>query len=61
MAGEDTVSSSQPAAPQSLRRVYPDLCALNRPLDDQDQMRIRLEADAVSLILSHVRAHALCM
>ena len=43
------------------KRVYLDLCALNRPLDDQNQMRIRLEADAVSLILSHARAGALCM
>ena len=38
--------------------VYLDVCALNRPLDDQSQMRIRLEADAVSLILSQFeRAH----
>jgi len=33
-----------------------DVCALGRPLDDQSQMRIRLEADAVHLILSHVAA-----
>jgi len=38
------------------RRVYLDLCALNRPLDDQNQIRVRLEADAVALILRHVRA-----
>ncbi len=38
------------------RRVYLDVCALNRPLDDQNQMRIRLEADAVQLILSYVRS-----
>lgn len=43
------------------RRVYLDMCALNRPLDDQSQMRIRLETDAVLLILSHVRAHTLQM
>ena len=45
------------------RLVYLDVCALNRPLDDQSQMRIRLEADAVSLILSHVRSqsHALAV
>ena len=46
---------SVPSAP--VKRVYLDLCALNRPLDDQGQIRVRLEADAVSLILSHVRAH----
>lgn len=38
------------------QRVYLDVCALNRPLDDQNQIRIRLESDAVALILSHVRA-----
>lgn len=43
------------------RRVYLDVCALNRPLDDQSQMRIRLETDAVLLILSHVRARTLQM
>lgn len=43
------------------RRVYLDMCALNRPLDDQSQMRIRLETDAVLLILSHVRVHTLQM
>ena len=43
------------------KRVYLDVCALNRPLDDQRQMRIRLEADAVSLILSYVRSENLEM
>ena len=38
------------------RRVYLDVCALCRPFDDQSQIRIRLETDAVQLILSHVRA-----
>lgn len=38
------------------KRVYLDVCSLNRPLDDQNQLRIRMEADAVQLILSHVRA-----
>lgn len=41
--------------------VYLDVCALHRPLDDQSQMRIRLEADAVLLILSHVRARSRAM
>lgn len=33
------------------RRVYFDTCALNRPLDDQSQARIRLEAEAVEHLL----------
>ncbi len=37
------------------RRVYLDVCALCRPFDDQSQIRIRLETEAVQLILSHVR------
>lgn len=35
--------------------VYLDVCALCRPFDDQSQMRVRLETDAVQLILSHAR------
>jgi len=42
--------------PQSTRRIYLDVCALCRPFDDQTQMRIRLETDALQLILSHVRS-----
>ena len=42
--------------PQVLRLIYLDVCALSRPFDDQGQMRIRLETDAVQLILSHVRS-----
>jgi predicted nucleic acid-binding protein len=34
--------------------VYLDACCLNRPFDDQTQDRIRLEAEAVLLILAHV-------
>jgi predicted nucleic acid-binding protein len=34
-------------------RVYLDVCCLNRPFDDQRQDRIRLEAEAVLLILEH--------
>lgn len=41
---------------QESRRVYLDVSALCRPFDDQAQMRIRLETDAVLLILSHVRS-----
>jgi predicted nucleic acid-binding protein len=45
--------------PNPARRVYLDVCSLCRPFDDQDQMRIRLETDAVHLILSYVRAKKL--
>ncbi len=55
------MAAQQSASSQLPRRIYLDVCALNRPLDDQSQMRIRLEADAVLLILSHVRAHTLQM
>ena len=37
-------------------RVYLDVCSLNRPFDDQTQDRVRLEAEAVVLILSHFEA-----
>jgi predicted nucleic acid-binding protein len=34
--------------------VYIDVCCLNRPFDDQTQDRIRLESEAVLLILARV-------
>lgn len=37
-----------------MRTVYLDACCLNRPFDDQTQDRIRLESEAVLLILSHI-------
>ena len=37
-------------------RLYLDLCCLNRPFDDQTQDRIRLESEAVILILGHITA-----
>lgn len=40
-------------------RVYLDVCALSRLFDDQVQARVRLETEAVKLILSHIRAHDL--
>jgi predicted nucleic acid-binding protein len=42
--------------PESTRLVYLDVCALCRPFDDPTQIRVRVEAEAVQLILSHVRA-----
>ncbi len=39
--------------------IYLDICALNRPFDDQEQMRIRLETGAVLLILGHIRTRSI--
>jgi len=36
--------------------IYIDVCALSRPFDNQEFMRIRLETEAVNLILSNVKA-----
>jgi predicted nucleic acid-binding protein len=37
-------------------RIYLDACCLNRPFDDQTQPRIRLEAEAVLMILTQCEA-----
>ena len=37
-------------------RIYLDVCCLNRPFDDQTQARIRLEAEAVVMILAQCEA-----
>lgn len=42
-------------------RVYLDVCALNRLFDDQRQMRIRLETDAILLILKFIQEGTLQM
>jgi predicted nucleic acid-binding protein len=48
--------------PLSTRRVYLDVCTLCRPFDKQTQIRIRLETEAVQLILSNIRSKSLiCM
>jgi hypothetical protein len=39
----------------SQKTVYLDVCALSRPFDDQGYLRIRLETDAVNMILSKVK------
>lgn len=44
-------STPNPASNQ----VYLDVCALCRPFDDQQQVRIRLETAAVELILAYIR------
>ena len=35
--------------------MYLDNCCLNRPFDDQRQMRVRLEAEATLCIQEHIR------
>lgn len=35
--------------------VYLDNCALQRPLDDRTQFRVRVEADAVTAVLAAAR------
>jgi hypothetical protein len=35
-------------------KIYLDTCCLNRPFDDQRQARIRLESEAVTLILEKI-------
>jgi len=37
-------------------KIYLDVCCLNRPFDDQSQDRIRLEAEAVIIILARIEA-----
>lgn len=37
-------------------RIYLDICCLNRPFDDQQQERVRLESEAVLTILRRVDA-----
>jgi predicted nucleic acid-binding protein len=39
-------------------RVYLDVCCLNRPFDDQRQDRVRLESEAVLLILGRCETGA---
>jgi predicted nucleic acid-binding protein len=36
--------------------IYMDNCCLNRPFDDQGEDRVRLEAEAVTIILRHIRS-----
>jgi predicted nucleic acid-binding protein len=36
-------------------KVYLDVCSLNRPFDDQRQVRVHLEAEAVLMILEAVQ------
>jgi hypothetical protein len=38
-----------------IKPVYLDVCALCRPFDEQEYARIRLETDAVNLILARIK------
>jgi len=38
------------------KAIYLDVCVLSRPFDDQSYLRIRLETEAVNLILSKVKS-----
>ena len=40
---------------KSKKPIYLDVCVLSRPFDDQSFLRIRLETEAVNLILSKIR------
>jgi predicted nucleic acid-binding protein len=40
-----------------MKKIYLDVCSLCRPFDDQNYIRIRLETDAVNLILANVRSN----
>jgi predicted nucleic acid-binding protein len=37
-----------------METIYLDACCLNRPFDDQTQDRIRLETEAILLIMNHL-------
>jgi predicted nucleic acid-binding protein len=37
-----------------MMKVYLDVCCLNRPFDDQRQPRVRIEAEAIALILAEI-------
>lgn len=39
-----------------LSKIYLDACCLNRPFDDQRQPRVRLEAEAILLVLQRIAA-----
>jgi predicted nucleic acid-binding protein len=41
---------------ESNYKIYLDVCCLNRPFDDWDQERIRLEGEAVLSIMERIRA-----
>ena len=40
-------------------RVYLDNCVFNRPFDDQSQLRIKSETEAIVKILDHIKEASL--
>lgn len=51
--GGDSLGRDEKRKPNSDRPcIYIDVCCLNRPFDDQSQERIRIESEAVLLILT---------
>ena len=38
-------------------KIYLDACCINRPYDDQTQDRIRLESEAILMIINHCQSH----
>ena len=43
------------------KTVYLDVCSLCRPFDDQRFLRIRMESEAIQLILENIRAGVIKM
>lgn len=39
---------------KKLYAIYIDVCALSRPFDEQNYLRIKLETEAINLILSKI-------
>jgi predicted nucleic acid-binding protein len=39
-----------------MKKLHIDVCALCRPFDDQSQLRVRLETDALFLILRYIES-----
>jgi hypothetical protein len=52
---------SEPPSTATPKHIYLDVCALCRPFDDQQQVRIRLETSAIELILAHVRQEKMAL
>lgn len=40
-----------------ITKIYFDACCLNRPFDNQIQDRVKLETEAIVLILKHIKAN----
>ncbi len=38
-----------------MKKIYLDVCCLNRPFDDQENERIHFETEAIRFILKHIR------